>query len=558
MTTRHESLVDLLRRRAIDQADQTAFTFLRNGETPSETVTWRQLDERSRAVAFALRPLISAGDRVLVAYPSGLEFLAGFFGCLYASAIAVPVQVPRTDRQTAAAARFLSIAADAGAAIVLTHSSVAGAIEDLLHGRTGPTPREIPTLLVLSTDDLRTNPGHDSPACAIDTNAVAFLQYTSGSTSLPRGVMVTHANLLHNLAAAFAFSPETVAASVSWLPFTHDMGLIEGLLQPVFRGHHAVLLAPSAFLQRPVRWLRAISTYRAARSGGPNFAYDLCTRRVADDDLRTLDLSCWLDAYNGAEPVRHETLTAFALRFGAAGFRPQAFRPCYGLAEATLIVACGYWRPGPTGSVACGTPAPDTTIAIVDPADGGRCQTGQVGEIWVAGPGVAPGYWGRKEQSAHTFGARLLNDAREYLRTGDLGFMAADGLHVTGRIKDVLIVRGQKHFPADLEMTAAQAHPAATPFGVAAFAAGADVEGDHIVVALEVDRRWSVTGEPHRAMVEAIRSAVATSHGVLLEDVVLLPPRALPRTTSGKVQRFLCRDRWRQGRLKPVEAAAVS
>jgi acyl-CoA synthetase (AMP-forming)/AMP-acid ligase II len=336
------------------------------------------------------------------------------------------------------------------------------------------------------------------------------------------------------------------------------MGLIEGLLQPVFRGHHAVLMAPSAFLQRPARWLRAISTYRAARSGGPNFAYDLCTRRVTDDDVRTIDLSCWRDAYSGAEPVRHETLAAFAARFGAVGFRSQASRPCYGLAEATLVVACGYWRPGLAGSVACGVPAPDTTIAIVDCSNGRRCDNGQVGEIWVAGPGVALGYWRRKEQSSQVFGARLSNDSREYLRTGDLGFVDADGLHVTGRIKDVLIVRGQKHFPADLEMTAAQAHPAATPFGVGAVAAPADGGGAHNVGGRAVGGRWTATDEPHHAIVNAVRSAVATSHGVLLEDVVLLPPRALPRTTSGKVQRYLCRDRWRQGRLKPVEAAAVS
>ena len=556
--TRHESLVALLRRRAIDQAGDIAFTFLRDGDTPSESVSWSQLDEKSRAIAVALRRLVAPGDRVLVAYPSGLDFLAGFFGCLYASAIAVPVQVPRSERQASAAARFAAIASDAQAAVVLTHSSMAAHIEPLLDNVDSVAVSRRSRPLVLATDTLAPWLGGCWSEADIDPQAIAFLQYTSGSTSLPRGVMVSHANVLHNLAAAFAFSPEPVTTSVSWLPFTHDMGLIEGLLQPVFRGHHAILLPPSAFLQRPVRWLRAISTYRAARSGGPNFAYDLCARRVTEEDLRTLDLSCWRGAYNGAEPIRHETLTAFASRFAAAGFRPDAFRPCYGLAEATLIVTCGRWHPEDSGSVACGVPALDTTIAIADPVNGRRCDTGEVGEIWVAGPGVAAGYWGQKEQAAQVFGARLPDDSREYLRTGDLGFAGSEGLHVTGRIKDVLIVRGQKHFPVDLEMTAGQAHPAATPFGVAAFSADAGVDGDRIVMAVEVDRRWATTDDMSRDIVEAIRGAVVTNHGVVLEEVVLLPRRALPRTTSGKVQRYLCREWWQQGRFQVVEMAAAA
>jgi acyl-CoA synthetase (AMP-forming)/AMP-acid ligase II len=529
--------VDLLRQRAHEQPDDPAFIFLRDGDSPSDTVTWAQLDERSRAIAAALAQHASAGDRVLLAYPSGLEFIAGFFGALYAAAIAVPVQPPRSHRQSSVIARFDAIRSDARPAAVLTHSSMAAL----------PLPART---TILATDTLPERLARSWSPPSIDPEAIAFLQYTSGSTSAPRGVMVSHDNVLHNLAAAFAMSTSgPVAASVSWLPFTHDMGLIEGLLQPILRGHRAVLLPPAAFLQRPARWLRAISTYRAARSGGPNFAYDLCARRVTDAEISALDLSCWHDAYNGAEPVRRETLTAFAARFAPTGFRADAFRPCYGLAEATLLVSCDRWRGDEAGGVSCGVPAPGTTIAVVDPVSRRRCDAGEIGELWVAGPGVARGYWGSRESTARTFGARLDGEFRDYLRTGDLGFIDDRGLHVTGRIKDVLIVRGQKHFPVDLEVTASEAHPAAMPFGAAAFSSGAGVEGDRIVMAIEIDRG---AGRAHRPdeIVAAVRRAVIDNHGVLLDDVVLLPPRALPRTTSGKVQRYLCRDRWRLGRLQ--------
>jgi acyl-CoA synthetase (AMP-forming)/AMP-acid ligase II len=537
-------LVALLHRRATEWPDDPAFIFLGDGESPTDTLTWSRLDERSRAIAAALSAHAGAGDRVLVAYPSGLDFIAAFFGCLYALAIAVPVQVARSARQRAVLRRFEAVANDADPAVVLTHSSVS----------LPSCPRRV---VVLATDTIAPERGGAPRAPAIDRDAVAFLQYTSGSTSAPRGVMVSHGNVMHNLAAAFlASTPGPVRSSVSWLPFTHDMGLIEGLLQPVFRGHTAVLLPPAAFLQRPVRWLRAISRYRAARSGGPNFAYDLCARRVSDADLGTLDLSCWQDAYNGAEPVRSETLAAFAARCARAGFRSDAFRPCYGLAEATLLVSCGRWNGGDDGRVSCGVPAEDTTIAVVDPENGHRCTTGGIGELWVSGPGVARGYWSG-EGTTRTFGARLHGDSRRYLRTGDLGFVDDRGLHVTGRIKDVLIVRGQKHFPADLEITASEAHPAAVPFGAAAFSAGGGVDGDRIVVAVEVDR-WAGRRHSPAEIVSAVRAAVADNHGVLVDDVVLLPPHALPRTTSGKVQRYLCRDRWRQGGLHAPEEAAVS
>lgn len=553
-------LVGLLSQRAAEHPDDTAFTFLRDGDSPSDATTWTALDAKCRDVAAALARHVAPGDRVLVVCPPGLEFLAAFFGCLYAATIAVPVPVPRAGRHDAARARFRAILGDAAPAAVLTTQSVLPLVDQHCQDDVGGAhrqPRRAP--IVLAVDRIATggDVGWSAPAVAPETTA--FLQYTSGSTAHPRGVMVSHGNVLSNLHAARAMSTAGPAdASVSWLPATHDMGLIEGLLQPVLRGHHAVLLPPASFLQRPIRWLRAISTYRATRSGGPNFAYDLCARRVTDADLQGLDLSCWRDAYNGAEPVRQESLAAFAARFESAGFRPDAFRPCYGLAEATLLVACGRWMSSRTGSVACGTPAPATVVAIVDPVTQHRCEPGETGEIWVSGPGVARGYWGAATISAGVFGARLDNDGRSYLRTGDLGRLEDDGLHITGRIKDVLIVRGQKHFPADIEMTAARADPAVLPFGVAAFAAGATADGDRIVIALEVERRWFARMASAETVAAAVRGAVVDAHGIDVDDVVVLPPRMLPRTTSGKVQRYLCRERWRLGQLQAVEAALVS
>jgi acyl-CoA synthetase (AMP-forming)/AMP-acid ligase II len=539
------SLVALLRRRAAEQPDETAFIFLRDGESPSGMLTWGELDERSRAIAAALGARVAPGSRVLVACPNGLDFLTGFFGALYASAIAVPVQPPRSPRQQAAMARFDAIAHDAAPAVVLTHSSV----------RPSLTATALP---VLETDTVPSTLASSWAMRTVSPCDIAFLQYTSGSTSAPRGVMVSHGNVLHNLDAAFAAATAgPVAASVSWLPFTHDMGLIEGLLQPVLRGHPAVLLPPAAFLQRPVRWLKAISTWRAARSGAPNFAYDLCTRRVAAADCVSLDLSCWRDAYNGAEPVLPETMAAFAARFAPAGFRGEAFRPCYGLAEATLLVCSGRWRRGGGPVQSCGTTVNGTAVAIVDSRAARRCRDGEIGEIWVTGPGVAAGYWNNREATAAVFGARLEHDPRAYVRTGDLGFVDDDGLHVTGRIKDVLIVRGQKHFPTDLEGTATRAHPAAIPFGAAAFAAGAGAEGDRIVIAVEVDRRARGDTQAQDIMA-AVRAAVAENHGVFLDHVVLLPPRTLPRTTSGKLQRHVCRDRWRGGALRAKDEVLVS
>jgi acyl-CoA synthetase (AMP-forming)/AMP-acid ligase II len=418
-----------------------------------------------------------------------------------------------------------------------------------------------------------------------DASTLAFLQYTSGSTASPKGVTISHGNLLHNLTYSFhSGSSDASTVSVSWLPVIHDMGLIEGVLQPAFSGCPAYLIPPTAFLQRPARWLNAISRYRATRSGGPNFAYDLCVRRIGAEERTGLDLSTWRAAYNGAEPVRSETMRAFASAFADCGFESSAFRPCFGLAEATLLVTAGTLdgdrslgqavdsRQSTVGSrsvaggedrreatgapprVSCGTPAFGTRVLVADPETGRPCADGSVGEIWVSGPSVAQGYWNRPEESVGTFGARTDRGEGPFLRTGDLGFLHDGELYVTGRLKDVLIVRGTKHYPQDLEQTVEQQHPALRPGCAAAFAIEVGPVGDRIAVVAEADIGQLGSPESAPAAIAAIRRSVTELHGVQLGAVLLVAPGTLPKTTSGKLQRFACRDAYLSGNL-PVLAA---
>jgi acyl-CoA synthetase (AMP-forming)/AMP-acid ligase II len=532
------SLVELLEYRAATQPADLAYVFLRDGEVESEWRSWGDLRRASLDVAHELGRFARPGERVLLLYPPGLEFIEAFFGCLAAGAIAVPVPPPRGKDDEAAAARLASILADAGPVVLL------GAGHHL------SSPAEIAGRFMTGPEscagDAKAEPGGRA---IIEADQLAFLQYTSGSTASPRGVMVGHANLLHNLAACWRqASDHSPRASVSWLPVTHDMGLIEGILQPAFRGHTAYLMSPAAFLQRPERWLQAISRYRAARSGGPNFAYDLCVRRVTPEVRRTLDLSGWRDAYSGAEPVRADTLAAFAELFEECGFDASAFRPCYGLAESTLLVTAGRWRGDRRNPVTCGTPIDGTSVAIVDPDTRRRLPDGETGEIWVRGPSVAFGYWNRPSDTALVFRASTADGDGPYLRTGDLGAWRHGELAVTARMKDVLIVRGAKHFPQDLEHSAERAHPAIRRGAVAAVALGSCAEGDRVglVAEIHVDQAGGPLAD---GIMDAVRSHVCDRHGIRPHAIALCAPGTLPKTTSGKLQRYRCRNRWLEGAL---------
>ena len=552
------SLVELLRFRSVAQPADVAYTFLKDGDRESERVTYRALDLRSRAIAARLQARTHPGDRALLLYPPGLDFIAAFFGCLYARVVAVPAHLPRFTRSDRALARLRSIAADAHPAAVVTSGDVMerwSRVEGDVTGRLGDCEWIASDAIASDEADQWSDPG-------VASDSLAFLQYTSGSTTAPRGVMISHGNLLHNLAYAFHLGESDASSvSVSWLPAVHDMGLIEGVLQPAFSGCPAYLMSPTSFLQRPVRWLKAIARYRATRSGGPNFAYDLCARRIGPEERAGLDLRTWRAAYNGAEPVRHDTMRNFASAFGPYGFTASAFRPCYGLAEATLLVAGGRWSDEhllphgrPHGRVSCGTPAFGTRVEIADPHTGQPCETDAVGEIWVAGPGVAQGYWRRPDESASTFGAYSSRGEGPFLRTGDLGYVRDDELVVTGRLKDVLIVRGMKHYPQDLERTAEGQHPAIRAGCSVAFATDVGPIGDRIAVVAEADVRLFDPARGADAAIAAIRRSVAELHGVQLEAVLLVGPGAIPKTTSGKQQRFACRQAFLADDL-PVLAA---
>ncbi|HEX7449431.1 MAG TPA: aminotransferase class I/II-fold pyridoxal phosphate-dependent enzyme [Pirellulales bacterium] len=572
-----ETLVELLRHRARCQPDQTAFTFLVDGESQEVTINHAELDRQARAIAAWLQSLGLAGQRALLLYPAGLEFIAGFFGCLYAGVVAVPAYPPRLNRKLD---RIQSIAHDAQALVALSTGSVLERITPLL----GQTP-ELEQITWLATDAPPVEIENEWRPPNATSDTLAFLQYTSGSTGAPKGVMLSHANLLHNCAVITdAFEETRSSTGVFWLPSYHDMGLVGGILTPLFNAVPNVLMSPMSFLQRPFRWLQAVSKYQATTSGGPNFAYDLCVRKVTPEQRATLDLSSWRVAFNGAEPVRSETLDRFAEMFEPCGFRREAFYPCYGLAEATLIVSGGMRSELPVVRafdakalenrlvvevppveedarrlVSSGRVLADGEVVIADPEAMTRCGPEQVGEIWVKNPSVAQGYWQRREETEHTFKARLaeapLADASlavggegGFLRTGDLGFFQDGELFVASRLKDLIIIRGLNHYPHDIELTVEKSHAAIRPSCGAAFTVEVDNEA-RLVIVYEVERRQQADLDE---IFEAIRRDVSREHELPVDVIVLVKAGSIPKTSSGKIQRHACRDAMRAGTLEEV------
>jgi acyl-CoA synthetase (AMP-forming)/AMP-acid ligase II len=561
------SLVELLGRRARQQPAQRAYTFLGEGEEELRHLTYGDLDREARAIGGLLQSLTVRGDRVLLVYPAGLEFVSAFFGCLYAGTVAIPTYPPGPARPDGTLPQLHAIATDAEPSLALTTASTLRVVERWL----GEVPA-LRKLRWLTTDDVADAPAEEWRDPAIDGETLALLQYTSGSTARPKGVMVTHGNLVHNeRMIRWAIREIEPCVVVSWLPVYHDMGLIGSLLYPFYVGGECVLMSPLAFLQRPVRWLRAISRYRATISTAPNFAYDLCVRKIPPEARATLDLRSWRVALNGAEPVRHETLERFAAAFEPCGFRREVFHPCYGLAEATLLVSGGHAGTGPVARpvraslleqgqvvdasdgesdarrvVGCGRVPPDLTIVIADPESGARCEPDRIGEIWVSGPSVAGGYWGRPEETRQTFAA-WLSDSGEgpFLRTGDLGFVKGGELFVTGRLKDLIIIGGRNHHPHDIEHTVERSHAWVRPSACAAFSVDVDGE-ERLVVAAEVDHhRRPPTGVEE--VVRSIRRAVAEHHQLPVYKVLLLRVGGIPKTSSGKLQRHACRTAFLAG-----------
>lgn len=558
------SLTDLLRRRAEVFSEKRLFTFLADGEGQESHLTYRDLDRRARAVAARLQASGVAGERALLLYPPGLEFLSAFFGCLAAGVIAVPASLPRVNRPMT---RLRSIVADARPRALLT-TQAQWADADRWTAAI-PELEGVPRVATDLVDDALSGDWTD-PGSSRDT--LAFLQYTSGSTAAPKGVMVTHGNLLHNstlIRDCFGSTPES--RGVFWLPLFHDMGLIGGVVQTVYCGGASTLLPPIAFLQRPARWLQAIARTGATISGGPNFAYDLCVRKVTPEQRAELDLSRWRVAFNGAEPVRAETLDRFAAYFAPCGFTRDAFLPCYGLAEGTLLVSGAAWSSPPVVRtfqpealdrnqaepavegrtlVGSGRVATGLDVAIADPETRERCPEGGVGEIWVRGPSVAQGYWERPEATAESFGALLgqIGDG-PYLRTGDLGFLNDGELFVTGRLKDLIIVRGRNIYPQDVEWTVERSHPSLIASGGAAFAV--EVDGEERLVVVQECERIGKNQSPE-PIFTAILQAVAEQHELDLHAVCLIKALSLPKTSSGKVQRQASRQAFLDGALETL------
>ena len=571
-------LLSILDQRASQNPEKLAYIFLKDRENQEQTITYQQLSQISKRIATRLQSLIPPGARALLLYPQGLDFITAFLGCLSAGIIAVPAYPPKRNQKIS---RLIAIIEDCQPQIILTTSSLLENIQlkikDFL---------ELSVTHFLATDNLNNSEDFHFYPPDISGNTLAFLQYTSGSTGSPKGVMISHDNIAHNsvyIQKAFQLTEKSV--SVTWLPSFHDMGLIDGIIQPLYTGFLGVVMSPESFLKNPIVWLQAITKYRATHSGGPNLGYELCVRRITPEQQKTLDLSSWVSAYNGAEPIRRKTLDNFSDKFRSSGFKSQYFYPCYGMAEATLMISGGNIKDEPVylnvqseflkdnqiveaekdsknyqELVGCGHVWQDMEVKIVDPKSCLECGDNQVGEIWVSGSSIAQGYWQEAEKVIATFQAKLANttDERNFLRTGDRGFLRAGELFITGRIKDVIIIWGRNHYPQDIEYSVQQSHQALRLDCGAAFTIEIENQ-EKLVIVQEVERTYLAQLNVNEVF-SAIREAVALHHALQVYAIALIKPASIPKTSSGKIQRHACRHafltetlaivgQWRQNQL---------
>ena len=540
-----ETIVDVLRRRAAVMPDRAAYLYLANGDEITGSLTYAQLDQRARTIAAALQQRrLPPGERALVLFPEGLEFVSAFFGCLYAGVTAMPAPFPGTMRSRRDQDRLQAILTDAQAGLILAPTTTSGHLDDL-------------AVPVLATGDLDATLAEQwQPAGEYD--GLAYIQYTSGSTQTPKGVMVTHSNLMYALAdlhQAWAYTDDS--AVLTWMPHVHDYGLVDGLIRPLDGGVPCYIMSPWTFVRRPARLLHAITRYRITHSGGATFAYDWCVRQVSPAQRAGLDLRSWQVAAIGAEPIHPAILTRFTEAYAEHGFRPSTLCPAYGLAEATLLAAT---KPRDAQVVTrelqvdqhlatltgCGHHHGSGSLAIVNPETRARCPDGQVGEIWLSGPAVAQGYWNRPQETRETFGAFLVATGEgPFLRTGDLGLLDHGELFVTGRLKDLIIIHGQNYYPQDLEWAIERSHPALRSGHCVAFATDVD-SAERIVVACEVDRHGA-RDVPFDAVIAAIRRTIAEQFELPIYAIALLTQGTLPKTASGKLQRQATRKAWEGG-----------
>ncbi len=567
------SLVDLLHHRAAKQPDDRAYIFLSDQGNEEAVLTFAELARRASEGAARLAHG-QIGDRALLLFGPGLDFIVAYFGCLLAGVIAVPMMLPRRNSSLDSSA---SIVANCSPRFAITNAQVSRARPDVVERF-----EKLKMEWLIFDSERKSIPDRDHQLRIPGSDDIAFLQYTSGSSSDPKGVMVTHRNLIENLEMIRVTLDNTARSTyASWVPLYHDMGLILNVLQSLYIGAACVLLAPVTFIQRPLRWLHAIHHYRAEVAGAPNFAFDLCVQRSRADQVKELDLSCWKVAFNGAEPVRADTIERFTATFRPYGFDPRATNPLYGMAEATLLISGAPRGSGPvirtvsrdafqrhelapaaSGDdahrvVGCGRNLIGERIAIVDPETRRRLATDQIGEVWVGGPHICKGYWRNPEETTSTFQARIEGEEEPWLRTGDLGFMDEAGeLFITGRIKDIIIVRGINYYPQDIENTVYDSHPALRRNCGAAFSVLTEQNQEKVVLVQEVERT-------HRRDIEieeifaCIREAVANEHEIALDSIVLIRPGSIPKTTSGKIQRSAARRMWLQNSFETVDALSI-
>ncbi|MDD7812435.1 fatty acyl-AMP ligase [Mycobacterium sp. CSUR Q5927] len=568
-----DTLVDLMQQQAARHQDTPAFIFCPEGDIEEDRITYRDLDRRARAIAASLQRKGAAGQRVLVLCRPGVDSVAGLFGCFYAGAVAVPVDEHWPIR------RIETVVPEAQARFALATAKTQAKMKAAVGGLTDKS------VTWLAMDELDDDGATWVPQ-DVEKDTIAMIQYTSGSTGVPKGCVLTHGNYVSNLEVMrWALNPPDDApvlnspiSGVSWLPQYHDMGFVGGILGTIYGGRTTVLMSPSAFLMRPIRWLQAISRFGATITAAPSFAYEACVKRTTAEQRAALDLSSLSIAVIGAEPISAETLQSFAEAFAPAGFRPEAFIPAYGLAEATLgvtgmsespvpvvrhidrtalseerVVEVAADTAGAVPLVACGAKAENQQVLIVDSETRLRRAPEEVGEIWVSGPSVGVGYWGRPEETEHAFNAYLADTGEgPYLRSGDLGFFRDGELFVTGRCKDLMTIGGYSHYPNDIELTVQACHPALLPSRGAVFLLpGKRKAPEHLAVVQEVHHHEAV-GVDLDELIQSIRVAIRTDHGIDAQTVVLLKPMRIPTTTSGKIQRSACRDKYLAGELVPL------
>lgn len=540
------------------------YTFVSGRDSTEEHLTYGELHHQAGCLAAQVRAQGGGHDRAVLLYEPGLDFIIAFFACMYAGITAIPINPPlRRERSE----RFDAVVRDAGAGLVLTSGALRQRLGEVLLAPAAGAATG-PALLCLETDVLLGQATAFMPAEAVPPDALALLQYTSGSTATPKGVMISHRNIMSNqrmIQACFEHDEHSVV--VGWLPHYHDMGLIGNILQPVYSGCRCVLMSPLSFLQRPVRWLEAISKYGASTSGGPNFAYDLCARDIDDADCEGLDLSSWSLAFCGAERIHPDTLARFASKFKRYGFDPKSLYPCYGLAEATLMVTGGKKLAGPVvrhfdkarlehnqaqalrfrrrdalALTGCGQAASPGQVLVVDPQTLEELADGQVGEIWIRGPNIAGGYWQRADENRAVFEATTASGQGPWFRSGDLGFLHKQELFVTGRLKELIIIRGQNIYPHDVEHHVVECDGDLRPLSCVAFALTVGTE-EQLVILAESKKRRAQNAEE---LVQKIQRKVVEVYGVRPAHVQIVDPLRLPRTSSGKLQRLRCQQEFAQ------------